>query len=168
MMDAAFLTLRLVVGLLVAGHGAQKLFGWFGGGGIAGTAGWLESMKFRPARLWAWLAGIAEFGGGVLFAAGLFSPLGSIGLASSMLTAIVRAHWPKVWATDHGFELPLTYLVVALTVGVIGPGAYSLDTVLRTRLSPSLTAVMVIVALAGWIVGLTISAPRPAQPQSNT
>src|SRR2546427_12280222 len=73
-MDAALLTLRLVVGLLLAGHGAQKLFGWFGGHGIAGTAGWLESMRFRPARLWAWLAGLAEFGGGVLFAAGVLGP----------------------------------------------------------------------------------------------
>jgi len=58
-MDATLLTLRFVVGLLVAGHGAQKLFGWFGGHGIAGTAGWLDTMGYRPARLWAWLAGIA-------------------------------------------------------------------------------------------------------------
>ncbi|OLD47442.1 MAG: DoxX family protein, partial [Armatimonadetes bacterium 13_1_40CM_3_65_7] len=113
-MDLALLLLRIVVGLLVAGHGAQKLFGWFGGHGLAGFAGSLESMRFRPARLWAWLAGITEFGGGVLFAMGWLSPLGSIGMASSMLTAIARVHWPKVWATERGFELPLTYLVVAL------------------------------------------------------
>src|SRR2546422_10988680 len=85
-MDAALLTLRLVVGLLLAGHGAQKLFGWFGGHGIAGTAGWLESMRFRPARLWAWLAGLAEFGGGVLFAAGGFCPPGAGGLRPPVVT----------------------------------------------------------------------------------
>ena len=167
-MDATLLTLRLVVGLLVAGHGAQKLFGWFGGHGIAGTAGWLDTMGYRPARLWAWLAGIAEFGGGLLFALGLFWPLGTVGIASAMITAIVRAHWPRIWAADRGLELPLTYLVVALAAAVSGPGAYSLDAVLRTRLPGSLTAVIAVAALVGLIVGLTISAARPAQPQSGT
>src|SRR5436309_2960524 len=130
-MDLAVLLLRIVVGLLVAGHGAQKLFGWFGGHGLAGFAG-------------------------------------SLGMASSMLTAIARVHWPKVWATERGFELPLTYLVVALAVGISGPGGYSLDAVLRTRLPAGLTAVLVTVALVGWIVGLTISATPPAQPQRGT
>ena len=167
-MDVALLLLRVVVGVLMGGHGAQKLFGWFGGGGITGIAGWLETMGFRPARLWAWLAGIAEFGGGLLFALGLFSPLGTVGIASSMLIAIVRAHWPKIWATDHGLELPLTYLVVAFAAAVTGPGAYSLDAVLRTGLSGSLTAVIAVVALVGLIVGLTMSAARPAQPQRGT
>src|SRR2546425_10031993 len=101
-MDAALLTLRLVVGLLLAGHGAQKLFGWFGGHGIAGTAGWLESMRFRPARLWAWLAGLAEFGGGVLFAAGVFGPPGVVWLAPSVSPAHAPGPRPKGFATADG------------------------------------------------------------------
>ena len=167
-MDGALLLLRVVVGLLVAGHGAQKLFGWFGGHGLAGFAGWLESMGFRPARGWAWLAGTAEFGGGLLFALGWLSPLGSIGIASSMLTAIARAHWPKVWVTEGGLEHPLTNLAVVVAVGITGPGAYSLDAVLRTGLPGGLTAALVIAALVGWLVGLAMSAAPQAQPQRGT
>src|SRR2546425_10098569 len=113
-MDAALLTLRLVVGLLLAGHGAQKLFGWFGGHGIAGTAGWLESMRFRPARLWAWLAGLAEFVGGVLFAAGVVRPRGPVGIAPPVLPATGRARWPKVGAAAPGCGEPPTRLCVSL------------------------------------------------------
>ncbi len=75
-MDLALIVLRLSVGLLLVGHGAQKLFGWFGGHGLHGTAQWLASIGFRPARAWALLAGILEFGGGLLFTLGLVTPLG--------------------------------------------------------------------------------------------
>src|SRR2546422_3875504 len=100
-MDAALLTLRLVVGLLLAGHGAQKLFGWFGGHGIAGTAGWLESMRFRPARLWAWLAGIAEVGGGVLFAAGGVASRGRVWIPPAPPPPPCPAAWSPAWAPRH-------------------------------------------------------------------
>ncbi len=90
-MDSALLILRLTVGLIVAGHGAQKLFGWFGGHGFKGMAAWLHSQGFRPAGMWALLGGLAEFGGGLLFAVGLWSPLGALGIGASMLTA-VRIH----------------------------------------------------------------------------
>src|SRR2546425_498069 len=164
-MDGAFLVLRAVVGLLVAGHGAQKVFGWFGRHGMAGFSGWLHSMGFRPPVLWSWLGALAEFGGGVLLTLGLFSPLGSIAIASSMLTAIARAHWPKVWSTENGFELPLTYLVVALTVAATGPGAYSLDAMLRTALPTAVAVALGIAALVGWAIGMVISTPRPAPQQ---
>jgi putative oxidoreductase len=167
-MDVALLVLRVVVGLLVAGHGAQKLFGWFGGHGIAGFSKGLESMGFRPAQLWAWLAGVAEFAGGVLFTVGLLNPLGSIGIASSMLTAIARVHWPRVWATDRGLELPLTYLVVALTVGAVGPGQYALDTALRIAVPHSVTVVSLALALVGWVVGMTLSARGPSPLQRDS
>src|SRR3990172_8235538 len=70
--DYGSLILRLALGLLLAGHGAQKLFGWFGGPGLSGVAGWLGSIGFRPALLWASVAGLVEFGGGLLFILGLF------------------------------------------------------------------------------------------------
>jgi putative oxidoreductase len=163
-MDAALLILRVTVGVLVAGHGAQKIFGWFGGSGLGQFSGWLGSMGYRPPRLWGWLGALGEFGGGVLFALGFLSPLGSLGIAASMLTAIAVAHWPKVWNTEHGFEHPLTNLAVALAVGMTGPGAYSLDAVLGTALPSSAGVVGVIVVLVGWLVGLTMWASRPPQP----
>lgn len=164
-MDTALLVLRVVVGLLVAGHGAQKLFQWFGGRGLRAFSGWLQSIGFRPHTLWAWLGALSEFGGGVLLALGLFNPLGSIAAAAVMLTAIAHAHWPKVWNTENGFELPLTYMVVALTVGALGPGAYSLDAVLGTGLSPTVATVAGIAALVGWIIGLIMASSRPVQQQ---
>ncbi|HVH30367.1 MAG TPA: DoxX family protein [bacterium] len=162
-MDAAFLVLRVAVGLLVAGHGAQKVFGWFGGHGMAGFRGWLHSIGFRPAVLWSWMGAIVELGGGVLLVLGLLSPLGSIAISSSMLTAIARVHWPKVWATENGFELPLTYLVVALTVAATGPGAYSLDAVLGTALPTAVAVTLGVGALVGWAIGMVISTPRSVQ-----
>ncbi len=162
-MNFALLLLRLAVGLLLAGHGAQKLFGWFGGHGLPGTTAWLASIGFRPPRFWALLVGICEFGGGLLFALGLFSPLGSLGIAASMLTAIAKVHWPRVWATEGGVELPLVDLVVVIAVGFAGPGTISLDGVLGILLPAPLAFIGVVLILAGWIVALITSAKRPAQ-----
>lgn len=128
--DLALLVLRVVFGALLFGHGAQKLFGWFGGGGLKGTAGWLGSMGMRPAWFWALMAGGSEAGGGLLLALGLLSPLGSLGIIAAMLMAILKAHWGKpIWAQAGGMELPLTNLVVAFALGLIGAGQYSLDAV---------------------------------------
>ena len=162
-MDFALLILRLAVGLLLAGHGAQKLFGWFGGHGLPGTSGWLASIGFRPARFWALTVGICEFGGGLLFALGFLSPLGSLGIAASMLTAIAKVHWPKVWATEGGIELPLVDLVVVIAVGVAGPGKVSLDGALGTGLPEPLALIGVVLILVGWILALVNSAKRPIQ-----
>ena len=162
-MDFALLILRLTVGLLLAGHGAQKLFGWFGGHGLQGTSGWLGSIGFHSPRFWAVLVGICEFGGGLLFALGLFSPLGSLGIAASMLTAIAKVHWPKVWATEVGIELPLVDLVVVVAVGVVGPGKFSLDNAISTALPEPLALIGLVLVLAGWIVAIATSVKRPTQ-----
>lgn len=156
-MDVALLVLRLVVGLLVAGHGAQKLFSWFKGPGIAGMAGWLGSVGFRPARLWAMLAGWAEFGGGLFLALGFLSPLGALGIAASMLMATAKVHWPKVWVAENGMELTLTNLAAAAAVGLAGPGTYSLDAALGTALPGSIAAGALVVTVIVWIAGFLIS-----------
>src|SRR5205807_6977775 len=109
-MDVALVILRLTVGLLIAGHGAQKLFGLFGGHGLRGTSAFLGSVGYRPAPFWAFLGGLSEFAGGLLFAIGFLSPLGSIAIGSAMLTAITKFHWGKLWNTGGGFEYPLVHL----------------------------------------------------------
>jgi putative oxidoreductase len=89
------------VGGFLAGHGAQKLFGWFGGGGIEGTTAWLESIGYRPGERWALLADLSECGGGMLTALGLFSPIGPIGTLGAMVVATIDVHGGKpIWATE--------------------------------------------------------------------
>jgi len=157
-MPLALLLLRLTVGLLLAGHGAQKLFAWCGGCGLRATADWLSTMGFRPAIAWAVLAGVLEFGGGLLFALGLFIPLGSLMIAASMLTAIAKVHWPRLWATTGGFELPLVNLAVVVAVGLAGgPGVLALDSVFGTGLPRDTFLVGGMAVIAGWLFALFTS-----------
>jgi putative oxidoreductase len=158
--DAGLLTLRLIVGLLLAGHGAQKLFGWFGGAGFAKSAGNIERMGFRPGWLWAALATAGEFGGGLGLAVGLLMPLPAVGLVAAMLIPVFKVHWKSgLWAAKGGFEFPLTLLVVAATLGLVGPGRYSLDTLLGLHL-PDTLVFWIGMALALITIGVGIGAGR--------
>ena len=133
--DIGLLALRLTAGGLLAGHGAQKLFGWFGGHGFAGTAGWLESLGLRPGKPWALAAGASELGGGLLTALGLLSPLGPLSAIGAMAMATAKGHWGKpIWITAGGAELPLTNVAIASALAVAGPGKYSLDQALGIKL----------------------------------
>lgn len=126
-MDLALLAVRLFVGLVLAGHASQKLFGKFGGHGLSGTAGYMESIGFRPGKAMALMAGVGELVGGVLFAAGFFNPLAAVAIIGVMLNAIVP-HWGKgPFVTQGGWELPVTYGLVAALVAFSGPGSISLD-----------------------------------------
>ncbi len=126
--DLGLLALRLTTGGLLAGHGAQKLFGAFGGYGLEGTAGWLESIGLKPGQLWAALAGGSEFGSGLSMVLGLFSPLGAISALGPMAMAWIKVHAGKpIWVTAGGAELPLTNIAVATALALTGPGRYSLD-----------------------------------------
>src|SRR4051794_29176412 len=128
MISFGLLLIRLVIGLLFVGHGAQKLFGWFGGYGLKGTGGWFESIGMKPGVTMALFAGLAELIGGILFALGLLTPLAAVLIAGTMLMAIMKVHAPNgLWATSNGYEYNLTLLAVAIGIALIGPGQFALD-----------------------------------------
>jgi putative oxidoreductase len=147
-MDAGLFVGRVVLGLLMAGHGAQKLFGWFGGYGLNGTGGFLESLGFRPGRVFAAAAAITELGGGLMTALGLFGPVGPALIVSVMIVAAVTVHWAHgLFAQNNGIELPLLYGTVAAGLALTGPGAISLDSLLGfTEFSSPLLAWAALIA----------------------
>jgi putative oxidoreductase len=135
MVNLAALILRLVLGSLLAGHGAQKLFGSFSGPGLEGTSGFMEMLGLKPGRPWAYLAGLSEFGGGVLTLLGFLNPLGPLGVVGSMAMAARTAHKDKpIWVTEGGAELPLTNMAAATALILNGPGKWSLDRALGLSL----------------------------------
>ena len=119
---------RVTIGLLFVGHGTQKLFGWFGGGGPEGTGKFFESIGLRPGRRYALEAGAAEAGGGLLFAAGAATPLAAAALSGSMITAIKTVHLEKgIWISAGGYEYNLVLLAAVFGLTENGPGEWSID-----------------------------------------
>ncbi|TAM78219.1 DoxX family protein [bacterium] len=119
---------RLMLGLGVASHGAQKLFGWFGGGGPQGTGAFMESLGMRPGERHALLAGFGEFGGGLLTAVGFLNPIGPALIVGTMTTAIATVHWKNgYFASKNGSELPLMNIAGATALAFSGPGGISID-----------------------------------------
>src|SRR5258706_2422741 len=113
-MDEGLIIIRLVCGPLMTAHGAKKLFGWFGGHGLAGTAGFFEMLGFRPGRMFAATAATAEFAGGLLIALGLFGPVGPALILSVMIVAAVSVHLKNgLFAMSNRIELALPYSAAA-------------------------------------------------------
>jgi putative oxidoreductase len=158
--DLGLLVLRVAIGLVVAAHGSQKLFGWFGGPGIKGMTGFLHGLRMRPAQFWAVMAGLAEFGGGVLLALGMFTPFAAAGVFAAMLMGIALMHWPKFWATEGGLEYPFVLLISALAVGIAGPGLFSLDSALGIAFpAPSTLIVLLVLSILGVVTALATREP---------
>jgi putative oxidoreductase len=161
-MEPGLLTLRVVFGLALAAHSSQKLFGWFGGPGIGGTAQMMEQLGFRPPRLQAVVAGLVEGGSGLALAAGLLSPLAAGAAISIMFVATMTVHLPKGFFNQNGgFEYPLALATGALAVALMGPGAISADAELGIDWSGPLWGVA---ALAIGLVGggLQLMGRRPS------
>ncbi|MCM8747963.1 DoxX family protein [Thermomicrobiaceae bacterium CFH 74404] len=171
MVDLAILVLRLTLGALLTGHGFQKLSRRFGGGGLVGTAAWLESIGLRPGKRWAPLAASAEFGGGLLTLLGFLNPLGPLAIVSTMTMATATVHWGKpIWVTAGGAELPLTNMAIASALALAGPGRYSLDHALGIRLPRwlfplGMAVIVTVAALARAGVPPIVSPPAPSEPE---
>ena len=133
-MRLRLLLVRAVVGSLFVGHGAQKLFGWFGGHGPEATGQFFENVGVRPGRRNAIAAGTSEAVGGALLIAGLFTPLAGAALSAVMITAIRQVHGGKgPWVTEGGYEYNLVLLATMFALTEAGPGPISLDRALGTE-----------------------------------
>src|SRR3954463_10232134 len=126
-MAYGLLLLRVVVGGTMFSHGAQKLFGWFGGHGLRGTAGFFGSLGWRMPLLMGFLAGLDE-ASGLAFALGIVTPLAALGIAIVILNAIIVVHWRNGFFNGNGgVEVPLVIATTAIAVAAIGPGRFSID-----------------------------------------
>ena len=162
MADQGLFIVRIVFGLLMAAHGAQKLFGWFGGYGLEAVSGYFETLGFRPGRLFAFAAAASELLGGLLVALGLFGPIGPALMLAVMIVAAFSVHWPNgLFAMSNGIELPLLYATGAATLTFTGFGLYSLDALLglSSVWTPAITWGALIVGIAGGIANLAVRRP---------
>jgi putative oxidoreductase len=149
----------------MAAHGAQKLFGWFGGYGLSGTGGFLESLGFRPGRLFAAIAGGTEVASGLLMVLGLLGPVGPALMVSVMIVAAVTVHGRNgLFAAANGVELPLLYATGALALALTGPGAYSADAWLGfgTLFTPAVTLAVLALGASGGVGNLVLRRPAAA------
>jgi putative oxidoreductase len=173
-MEIGLFLLHLVPGILLMGHGAQKLFGSFGGFGLDGTGQFMESLGMRPGRRMAFASGLNEFGGGLLLALGLLLPLAAILIASNMIVASLTAHRGKgPWNQNGGWELPLLYGLIPIGLTFHGAGVWSLDHALGwgadlSGLGWGLGVVALAVIGAGGIVGAARHSERRHAPEVPT
>jgi putative oxidoreductase len=166
-MSIAFLIVRLILGLGLAAHGSQKLFGWFGGGGIAGTGTFFEGLGFRPGAAFALMAGLGETAGGLLTVLGLGGALGPVLIVTVMLVAIFSVHIANgYFAGGGGWELPASNVAAALAVAFAGPGTFSLDAALGLSFLYNPVYVWYALGAAIIVAALNVLARRPA-PSSN-
>jgi len=158
-MDAGLVIARLVFGLLMAAHGTQKLFGWFGGYGLTAVSGYFESLGFRPGRLFALAASLTEVVGGLLVAAGFLGPIGPALVLSVMIVAALSVHAQHgLFAANNGIEVPLLYGAAAIALGLTGPGGYSLDaaTGLASVWTPAIAWSVLVVGAIGGVLNLAV------------
>jgi len=174
-MKLGITVLRATIGGIFFAHGAQKLFGWFGGHGLQATGQAFDSMGMKPGKRNALLAGAAEAGGGTLIATGFLSPLGSAAVIGVMEQAIRSVHKEKgFFVTEGGYEFNLALVVAAVALADLGPGPLSLDRALGTERSGALWA---LAALGAGLAGPRLverlapaeeEAPAPDEPSRFT
>lgn len=159
---------RVVIGLTLAGHGAQKLLGWFGGSGLSKQMGGMKAQGYKPAWLWVFFVCLGEVGGGLSLASGLLTPLGAAGIVGAMFMAIAKVHWKNgFWNGKRGIEFPLALLAVAVQFGIAGPGDYSLDSLLKLNWPGALIfGALAVAAIIVDVIGLRMTRPAVPAPAS--
>jgi putative oxidoreductase len=162
-LSAGLLVGRLIFGLLMSAHGAQKLFGWFGGYGLDKTGEVMAQLGFRPGRIFATMAALAEFVAGLLLAVGFLGPVGPALMLSVMIVAAISVHW-RNGLFGNGIELPLLYAAVGVVLALTGPGLLSLDAMLglESLWSPTFAAAALAVGIVGGIGNLAARRPQAA------
>jgi len=166
--DLGILSIRALFGVAIAAHGAQKVFGWFGGYGLKGTGGCFETLGFRPGVAFAAAAGLSEVGGGILLTLGLFTPFGAAAVLAAMVVAIVSVHLKNgFFAMSNGIELPFLYAASALGLAFSGAGAFSLDALLGLTFLSEPSNVEGILVLAVLGAAATLALRRPDQKQAS-
>ena len=161
--DLALAFVRVVVGLVIAAHGAQKVLGVWGGPGLAGWTQVMTRTGMRPPLFWAWVSAFAELAGGIAFALGFLLPVVAAALTIQMGVAIARAHWGKgFWNSKGGIEFPFTLGAIALINGLSDPGAYSLDRTLGLpAMGVGVYVLVLVVGVVAYLVGSrTVGAER--------
>ena len=169
-MSVALLILRLVVGLTLAVHGTQKLFGWFGGPGLTRLTQGFEKQGFKPSWLWVCLVILGEVGGGISVALGFLTPLGAAGIFGTMFMATFKSHWKNGFIVSKGgYEYTLVLMSVSIALGLMGPGSYPLDALFGITLPEVLLfGVLAVAALLVDIIGLYISRPAAVASTGST
>lgn len=164
--SAGLLAGRVMLGLAMAAHGSQKLFGWFGGHGLGATGGFFESLGFRPGRAYAAAAAGTEVVSGLLVAFGLFGPVGPALMLSVMVVAAVTVHWKGgFFAQSGGIEVPYLYAAGAVGLALAGPGRFSLDAVLGLEWlwTPAIAVTALLIGVAGAFGNLLTRRPVAAE-----
>jgi putative oxidoreductase len=151
---------RVIVGLVMAAHGTQKLFGWFGGYGLNATGEFMTTIGFNQGRAFAAMASIVEITSGVLVALGFLGPVGPALMISVMLVAAITVHRKNgLFAAKNGIEIPLLYASAALVFAVVGFGPYSLDALLGIidPWTPTITWSAIALGIAGGLGNVAVS-----------
>ena len=167
MAAAGLLILRVVIGGILFGHGAQKVFGWWGGPGLAGWTQAMTRMRLRPPRAWAYISAFGEVAGGIMLALGLLTPFACAAIASSMLVAIALVHWPRgFWVSKGGYEFNLSILGATAALALAGPGSASLDGALHLRLAEPTTLIALTVAIIAGVAAALVSRTPAEAPKT--